>query len=131
MKKQQILIFYFCPKKEQKRVEKNQKNFFKKIQKRYWQKEIKMVQSKLPLLRQRKVHWKVNNKILWKKKPERYDSSRNKNFRKEKYWKDFKSFYKKRKKFKRAWQTLLKKDLYKVERRNIDTKTWEFDPGSG
>ena len=131
MKKQQILIFYFCPKKEQKREEKNQKNFFKKIQKRYWQKEIKMVQSKLPLRRQRKVHWKVNNKILWKKKPERYDSSRNKNFRKEKYWKDFKSFYKKRKKFKRAWQTLLKKDLYKVERRNIDTKTWEFDPGSG
>ena len=119
------------PKKGAKKRRKKSKKFFKKIQKRYWQKEIKMVQSKLPLLRQRKVHWKVNNKILWKKKPERYDSSRNKNFRKEKYWKDFKSFYKKRKKFKRAWQTLLKKDLYKVERRNIDTKTWEFDPGSG
>ena len=37
-----------------------------------------MVQSKLPSRRQKKVHWKVNNKILWKKKPERYDSSRKK-----------------------------------------------------
>ena len=90
-----------------------------------------MVQSKLPSRRQKKVHWKVNNKILWKKKPERYDSSRKKISKKKSTEKILKVFRIKRKKFKRAWQTLLKKDLYKVERRNIDTKTWEFDPGSG
>ena len=90
-----------------------------------------MVQSKLPSRRQKKVHWKVNNKILWKKKPERYDSSRKKISKKKSTEKILKVFIKKERSLKELDKHFWKKDLYKVERRNIDTKTWEFDPGSG